>query len=102
MVSHIGFNYEQRKYLPLREPDLSGFTVNEIQIIDDVLARLSDKTASEMRDYSHGDVPWITAEDGKPIDYESVFYRTPAYSVRNYGSYRIVGEDKGAAHPPLI
>jgi transcriptional regulator with XRE-family HTH domain len=78
------FNYDQKKYLPLREPDLSAFSVNELQTIDDVLARLSDKTAAEMRDYSHGDVPWITAQDGKPIDYESVFYRTPAYSVRNY------------------
>ncbi len=79
------FNFDQKKYLPLREPDLSAFTVNELQTIDEVLARLSDKTAAEMRDYSHEDVPWLTAEEGKPIDYESVFYRTPAFSVRNYG-----------------
>jgi transcriptional regulator with XRE-family HTH domain len=84
-ISSKYFNYDQKKYLPLREPDLSKFTINELQTIDDVLARLSDKTAAEMRDYSHEDVPWLTAEDGKPIDYESVFYRTPAYSVRNYG-----------------
>jgi transcriptional regulator with XRE-family HTH domain len=83
-VSSKYFNYEQKKFLPLREPDLSGFTVIEMQVIDDVLARLSDKTAAEIRDYSHEDVPWLTAKDGKRIDYESVFYRTPAYSVRNY------------------
>jgi transcriptional regulator with XRE-family HTH domain len=79
------FNFDQKKYLPLREPNLSAFTVAELQTIDEVLARLSDKTAAEMRDYSHEDVPWLTAEEGKPIDYESVFYRTPAFSVRNYG-----------------
>jgi transcriptional regulator with XRE-family HTH domain len=78
------FNYDQKKYLPLRDPDLSLFTIKELQTIDEVLARLSDKTAAEMKAYSHDDVPYITAEDGKPIDYESVFYRTPAYSVRNY------------------
>jgi transcriptional regulator with XRE-family HTH domain len=79
------FDYNQRKYLPRREPDLSILTVEELQVIDSVLARLSDKTAAEMRDYSHEDVPWLTAEDGKTIDYESVFYRTAAYSVRSYG-----------------
>ncbi len=84
-ITNKYFSYNQKRYLPLRDPDLSSFTADELQTIDDVLARLSDKTAAEMRDYSHEDVPWLTAEEGKPIDYESVFYRTPAYSVRNYG-----------------
>ena len=26
--------------------------------------------------------PWLTAEEGKVIDYESVICRTPPYSVR--------------------
>ncbi len=78
------FNFEQKKYLPLRDPNLSLFTAKEIQTIDDVISRLSDKTAAEMKEYSHGDIPWVTAAEGKKIDYESVFYRTPAYSVRSY------------------
>ena len=32
----------------------------------------------------HNDVPWLTTENGKAIEYEAVFYRTPAYSVREY------------------
>ncbi len=77
------FNYPQTKYLPLREADLSTFTANEIKMIDSVLERLGHMNASQISDYSHGDVPWLTTEDQQAIDYESVFYRTPAYSVRN-------------------
>ena len=76
------FQYPLRKYLPLRNPDLSILNGSEIEVIDDVLCRLSDMTARQISDYSHNDVPWLTAEEGKVIEYESVFYRTPPYSVR--------------------
>ena len=78
------YNYQQKKYLPLREPDLSLITAEEKTHIDWVLARLSDKNAKEMEDYSHRDVPWISAEEQSAIDYETVFYRTPDFSVRSY------------------
>ncbi|MEN8263786.1 MAG: type II toxin-antitoxin system antitoxin SocA domain-containing protein [Nitrospirota bacterium] len=78
------FNYPQTKYLPLRKPDLTKFKANEIEVIDDVLNRLSDMNASQISAYSHSDVPWITTGEGDIIEYESVFYRTPPYSVRAY------------------
>lgn len=40
--------------------------------------------ASQISEYSHNDVPWLTTEDGEIIEYKSVFYRTPQYSVREY------------------
>jgi len=83
------FQYPQTKYLPLREADLSKLNANELKMIDRVLERLSDKTAAEISAYSHNDVPWLTTEDGKVIEYESVFYRTPAYSVRSYDEQNI-------------
>lgn len=79
------FKYPQTKYLPLKKPDLSKLKANEIEVIDEVLNRLSDMNASQISDYSHNDVPWLTTEDGEAIEYESVFYRTPPYSVREYG-----------------
>jgi len=79
------FNYPQTKYLPLRKSDLSELQANEIEVIDNVLNRLSDMNASQISEYSHNDVPWLTTEDGEPIEYESVFYRTLPYSVRDYG-----------------
>ena len=78
------FKYEQKKYLPRKRPNLDALSAREIEHIDDVLARLSDKNAKEIENYSHEDIPWKAAEDGKPLSYESVFYRDERYSVRNY------------------
>lgn len=79
------FNNEQKKYLAIRQPNLAKLiSARELLHIDEVLARLSDKNASELTNYSHQDVPWIATEDGEIIDYENVFYRTPKTSVRNY------------------
>jgi len=80
------FLHEQTKYLPRRESDISVLNAREIKHIDEVLARLSDKSAAELSAHSHKDVPWITAEDGRPLSYESVFYRTKETSVREYES----------------
>ena len=78
------FQYPQTKYLPLRKADLSELRASEIEIIDDVLKKLSDMSAAQLSEYSHNDVPWLTTDDGKAIEYESVFYRTSEYSVREY------------------
>jgi transcriptional regulator with XRE-family HTH domain len=80
------FNFPQKKYLPHREANLSLLTAEELLLIDDVLNTLSSMTATSISEYSHGDVPWITTPNGEKIDYESVFYRTPPYSVRDYGA----------------
>lgn len=80
------FKYPQTKYIALRVPDLEVLKANELLVIDEVLCRLSDKNAQDISDYSHNDVPWITTEKGKPISYESVFYRTKEYSVRRYNN----------------
>jgi transcriptional regulator with XRE-family HTH domain len=82
------FSHPQTKYLPLREPDLSVFNGREIELIDEVLNKLSDMNASQISEYSHHDVPWLTTEEGKVIPYESVFYRTLPYSVRNYSNQK--------------
>ncbi len=78
------YKHLQRKYLPLREPNLAIFKANEIELIDNVLNRLSWMNASQISEYSHGDIPWLATQDGKVIDYESVFYRTATYSVVEY------------------
>lgn len=77
--------FDQKKYIPSREPDLSKLGAHEIKLIDEVLERLSHMGARQISEYSHGDIPWVTTEEQARIDYESVFYRTPQYSVRDYG-----------------
>lgn len=78
------FDFPQTKYLPVRKYNLDKLNGNEIEIIEDVLNKLSDMNASQISEHSHNDVPWLTTEDGEIIEYESVFYRTPSYSVREY------------------
>jgi len=82
------YQYPQTKYLlnPEVEPDLSILNGKEQEHIDWELQRLSDMTASQLSDLSHKDVPWVSAENSKPLDYESVFYRTLDTSVREYGN----------------
>lgn len=78
------FSYPQTKYLPRRSPKLEILSADELQLIDHVLERLVGMNANQISNYSHDDVPWKTTARGKVIPYESVFYRTAPYSMRNY------------------
>ena len=78
------YQYEQQKFLPLRKAELKNLSAREKELIDNNIQRFKDFNAKQMEEYSHKDVPWITAEDGHVIDYESVFYRTPEFSQRHY------------------
>ena len=78
------FDKDQKKYIPVISPDLSVFSGRELQHIDEEIARLGHKTAKELSDFSHQDVPWISTDIGKDISYEAVFYRTKETSVRTY------------------
>lgn len=80
------YQHEQTKYLinPEVEPDLSILNGQEKEHIDWELQRLSDLNAKTLSDFSHKDVPWLSAKQGESIDYEAVFYRTADTSVRDY------------------
>jgi transcriptional regulator with XRE-family HTH domain len=87
------FGRRQKKYLPLIFADLSIISAREKQVIDIVLDGLSSKDAATLTNYSHEDMPWKMTQEKEIIDYESVFYRTPAYSVRSYsGDMRNVND----------
>jgi len=77
------FSKEQEKYLPLRKANLDSLSGIELNLVNEVISRLGDKNASQLSEYSHGDIPWKVTENKEIIDYETVFYRTPQYSMRN-------------------
>ena len=83
------FTYPQTKYLPLRKADIRLLSASELATIDQVISRLGDMNAKQISEYSHKDIPWMTASDGGRIDYEAVFYRTPEYSVREEEQRRV-------------
>jgi len=79
------FRYEQKKYLPRRQPDLSVLSARELGHIDEELSRLAHMSANEISNYSHEDMPWRAAEkNGNQLEYEMVFYRDHKHSVRSY------------------
>ena len=82
-IKSLFYQKEQKKYLPLRAACLDILSAKELSLIDEVLSRLGDKNASQISEYSHGDIPWKVTEDMGIIDYETVFYRTSEYSVRS-------------------
>ena len=75
------FNNIQKKYLPTKNASLHDLSADEIKHIDETLARLSDKTATELSDLSHKDTPWRVAKQGESIKYRFVYYRTDATAV---------------------
>lgn len=78
------FDYDQTKYVPAVEADVSSLCGQELKHIDDELERLAHLTAKQLSDLSHKDTPWLVAEEKEIINYEHVFYRPEETSVREY------------------
>jgi len=76
--------FDQKRYRALRQADLSALSTREISHIDTTLKRLGDMNATKIEAHSHGDMPWRATPGGETIDYELVFYRDDAHSVRDY------------------
>lgn len=71
----------QKKYLTNADPDLSDLSGQELVHINEVLGRLSHKTASEISEHAHRDTPWVATKPGQLIDYQLSKYRTDLTSV---------------------
>ena len=82
--TQLVINYPKYKYSCLTKPDISLLSPKEIQVIDDKINKFSHFLSKEISEYSHGDLPWRLANEGEALNYESVFYRKPEYSVREY------------------
>lgn len=75
------FKNTLKKYLPLVPTKLTELSADELQHIDETIARLSDKSASALTELSHYDMPWLAAKPGEKIYYRFVFYRTNLTAV---------------------
>ncbi len=76
--------HTQRRASVLQRPVFTDLIELHIDHIDGVLEKHSGKSAREFTKYSHGDIPWLCADDEQPISYESVFYRDEEYSVKEF------------------
>jgi transcriptional regulator with XRE-family HTH domain len=76
--------FPQTRYIPLVKPDLIKMSAAEKDVIDKVIERFSDWSASAISEYSHLDIPWKATDEGDIIDYELAFYRESPFSARVY------------------
>ena len=83
-VKSAYFTFDQRKFLPYKRADIGKLNGKELKMIDDVIARYGDKSARELSDLSHEDMPWVVAETRQNLEYDHVFYRPEKLSVREY------------------
>ncbi len=60
-------NYDQGRYVILRDPDLSVFTSEEVAHLNSVARRFESWTAKQMSDLTHEDYPWQSARLGQEI-----------------------------------
>jgi len=80
------YGKSQKKYLPLVDADINKWkwSAREKEVIDNVIERLSGMDATTISEFSHEDIPWEVTKDKDIIDYDTVFYRKPPFSVRAY------------------
>ena len=69
----IAAGVKRKKPVNLVAPDLSLFSAAEIAVVDEVIAKLEELTASETSRKSHNWGGWRYARTGQTIPYESAF-----------------------------
>ena len=78
------YGMPQTRYIPLSKAHLTELKASEKEVLDRVIAQMSDWSATTISHYSHQDMPWLATKEGAVIRYELAFYREPPFSVRNY------------------
>lgn len=64
--------FEQKRVVPLRQPNLNLFTAEDIAIVDETIRAFWGRTAKVVSEFSHG-MAWKVASDRELIPYEAVF-----------------------------
>jgi hypothetical protein len=79
---------------PLREPELSVFSAEEISIVEHVISELWGRSARDVRDLSHDFIGWRAARYGELIPYETMFLSSRELTEREY--------QRGAELEPVV
>ena len=79
-------NYVQKRVVARREPDLSGFSKEEIAMVDQSIQALAGMTANQIIEYFHQYLGWQVADQGEVIPYQTVFFmkRLPTKDEAEY------------------
>jgi len=96
------FGLPLRKLQPLREPDLSLFSTEELEVVRRVIQDLWELNATEVSDLSHRFAGWQAAASGEEIPYETVFVDEPRRLTDDEveWAHEVIREYLGAADRP--
>lgn len=67
------FGRTQKRIIPAANPNLSLFDQDEIELIDQVIEECKHLNATNLSDWTHELQPWLNAEEGEKIPYETIF-----------------------------
>lgn len=73
LASMERYTQTQKRIIPLREPNLSGFSAEELDLVGQVIEELRPLNATEASDFSHTFLGWELVEMRDDIPYETVF-----------------------------
>jgi transcriptional regulator with XRE-family HTH domain len=74
------FGRVQKRYVALVNHADNSLTASETTVIDMVVSRLSDMSATQIEGYAHGDIPWKVTADKQVIEYDLVIDREMPYA----------------------
>ncbi len=82
------YGKSKKRLVPLRDPDLSAFSDEEIELVNRIIAEFWAKNAAAMSSASHEFIGWKLANIGEDIPYEVAFVRAiPATKkMERYGA----------------
>lgn len=73
IVERLYFGKIQKRIVPLENPDLTGFTPDQLTLVDQMITALADGNATEVSEVTHNLRPWLDALQDEEIPYETVF-----------------------------
>jgi len=82
------FGLKIKRYINLIGHDIGSLCPKETKVIDDVIGSLSNMSASQIEEYSHGDAPWRLTGDREVIPYNLVSERQTPYAKRSIDDLR--------------
>lgn len=67
------FGYVQKRLIPKMRPNMSVFSDEEINFLDNSIEYCRNMSAKELSDWTHDMIPWLSTRQGEVIPYVSVF-----------------------------
>ncbi len=73
IVEREYFGYKQKRMVPKTGPDLTLFSEDELEFVDQVIQELKSYNATQLSEWTHKLNPWINTLNNEEIPFFSIF-----------------------------